>query len=258
MKISKLFSSGLLILFLPLGVSAQLSDRVNAPSTYTIGTRPEAGNYAVQIGSSYQDIQDILDDNKDFEALPIVTIKYYNSSKTVYTISFKTNKDRLSMNGTFDNVAKDEFKYVSNLSHFMIVPGFEKHYGQGNILDIYGGMRVPLGLERDNSKYLVGAISNSSSRNSLAYGLDAFVGFQAFIGDLPFAIGAEIDYSLLGRFGDKYKVVTEGGVGGKQVYYYTSVTNPVIDSFDNFEKLSVNSINIETDLRINLVYFFKQ
>lgn len=241
-----------------MGVFAQLSDRVNAPSTYTIGTRPEVGNYAVQIGSSYQDIQDILDDNKDFEALPIVTLKYYNSSKTVYTIAFKTNKEKLSMKGTFDNAANDDFKYVSNLSHFMIVPGFEQHFGQGNILDIYGGMRVPVGLERDNSKYAVGAITNTSSRNSLAYGVDAFIGFQAFIGDLPFAIGAEIDYSFLGRFGDKYKVVSEGGIGGTQVYYYTSVTNPVINQFDYFEKLSVNSMNVETDLRINLVYFFKK
>lgn len=255
MKISKLFLAGLITILLPLTAYSQLSDRVNSPSTYNLGTRPIAGNYALQIGSGYQDIMDILDSNKDYEILPIVAFKYYNSNEDVFTLAFKSKKEKLSMKGTF-YAPTDDFRYLNNQTQFMIVPGYEKHFGSGNILDFYIGARAPIGWEKDVAKQTVGALSVESKRNKLAYGLDAIIGLQAFIGDLPFAIGAEINYSLLGRLGDRYKVVTTG-VGGR-TFYYTDATNPVISTLDEFSDLSVNSMTIEGDVRVSLVYFFRR
>lgn len=255
MKISKLFLVGLLSFLLPLSVFSQLSDRVNSPSTYNLGTRPVAGNFALQIGSGFQDVMDILDDNKDFEVLPVVALKYYYSNESVFSVALKSKKEKINMNGTF-YTPSDDFKYVNNQTQFMVVPGYEKHFGPANILDIYIGARVPIGWEKDIAKQTIGTLSYESTKNSLAYGLDAIIGIQAFIGDLPFAIGAEINYSLLGRLGDRYKVVT-GGVGAR-TYYYTDATNPVISAFDEFADLSVNTMTIEGDFRVNIIYFFRK
>jgi len=257
MKKLRFLLAGIMLIGLHYTSFSQLSDRVNSPSTYTIGTRPEVGNYAIQIGSSYRDIENILDQNKDFEALPIVTLKYYDTNKTVYTLGLKTNKDKTVLKGE-ELTSGDELEYKGLNSEFLIVPGIEKHFGQANILDVFVGARVPLGLQRELEKIVGGGLSTTTSKNSLAYGLDAFVGFQAFIGDLPFAIGAEINYSLFGILGDKYKVKTEGGVGGDQTYYVTDVTNPVISQFDQFEKLSARTVMVESDIRVNLVYFFRR
>lgn len=257
MKKNKLILVGLAVICFHLSSYSQLSDRVNSPSTYTLGTRPVAGNYGIQIGSSYRDVEDIFDQNKDFEALPIVTLKYYNTNNTVYTIGLKTNKEKTVLKGTLSSPS-EELEYKSLNSELMIVPGIEKHFGQTNILDVFVGLRAPFGIQREIEKQVSGGLTMKSSKNSLGYGIDAFVAFQAFIGDLPFAIGAEINYSLFGKLGDKYKITTEGGIGGDQTYYVTDVSNPLVSPFDEFDELSARTLMVESDIRVNLVYFFRQ
>ncbi|NJM14665.1 MAG: hypothetical protein HC896_04140 [Bacteroidales bacterium] len=57
-----------------------MSDRVNSPTTFKTGTRPVFGNMGITIGTSYQDLSNIFDDNKDYETLPLVSFKYYLTS----------------------------------------------------------------------------------------------------------------------------------------------------------------------------------
>jgi len=258
MKTTKLFLAALVIVSLPMTLFSQLSDRVNSPSTYMLGTRPVAGNLSIQAGTSYQDVQDILDPNKDFETLPIVSIKYYSSNTNVFTVSLKTSKEKINITGVYDAVPADDFKYLSNESQFMLVPGFERHFGHNNILDVFVGARVPFGLDKNILEQVSGPLSYKATKNNLAFGLDALIGIQAFIGDLPFAIGAEVNYSYLGRLGNQYKVETSGGVGGDRTYYYTDVDNPVINPLDQFSELQVNEATIEGDFRLSLVYFFRR
>ena len=231
-------------------VFGQLSDRVNSPSTYIIGTRPVAGNMAVQIGTSYQDVADIFDDNKDFETLPIVNLKYYSSDKNVLTIGLKADKSKASAKGEL-TLNGGSYKFSENESHFLIVPGIEKHFGSANILDVYIGGKVPFGLDRYNVVEEIGTNIFSQTRNSLGYGFDFFVGLQAFIGDLPFAIGGEVEYSAFGIIGDKVKVEA----GGTE--YYTSNVAPSV-SGRQFDSLSASSFEIQTDLRVFVCYYFRR
>jgi len=228
----------------------QLSDRVNSPSTYIIGTRPVAGNMAVQIGTSYQDVADILDDNKDFETLPVVNLKYYSSDRNVFTIGLKADKAKASAKGEL-TLNGGSYKYVENESNFLIVPGFEKHFGPANILDVYIGGKVPFGLDRYSITEEIGTNLFSQTRNSLGYGLDFFVGLQAFIGDLPFAIGGEVVYSAFGKIGDKVKVESGGTT------YYTSNVAPSVAG-RQFDSLSASTMEVQTDLRVFLCYYFRR
>ncbi|MCK4662230.1 MAG: hypothetical protein KAT68_05155 [Bacteroidales bacterium] len=245
-------------------VKAQLSDRINSPTTFKVGTRPIAGNMAISIGTSYRDIEDFFDEDKDFEALPIVTFKYYNSDDLVITFGIKEKNEKVVRTGDIDPIVDGglltlkEYKKVE--SEFMIVPGVEKHFLGSNILDVYIGACVPLGLVRDvlidKENYTDGGkVESTAIKNSFAYGLDGFVGVQAFIADLPLALGLEFKISGMGYRGKKTKheySMTAVGTAVNQTYYTAD------DDPDNllFKDLKSRTFETSSDIRFSLNYFF--
>ena len=243
---------------------AQLSDRVNSPSTFKIGTRPVAGNLGVTIATSYQDINKVLN-NTNFEMLPIVSVRYYIMNDLVITGGVKWSADRTIVKGDVDpDISIGTTTFYENrdiTSSFMLSPGIEKHFMSSNILDVYIGGRLPLGVvtdisqidqEFDNGDYTY----NSQSKRSFVYGLDGFVGLQAFIADLPMALGCEIGLSLFAYANAKTKNVNESSIGGttSDQTYYTSNLDPAGYSYS---KLNARESEIKTDLRVTLSYFFK-
>src|SRR4030042_1930959 len=81
----------------------QLSDRVSSPSTFKIGTRPVSGDLGVYFGIAYKDIVNFLD-NKDYEGLPLVSIKYYISDNLVGRVGIDYSKEKNVEKGTVDPV----------------------------------------------------------------------------------------------------------------------------------------------------------
>ena len=247
---------------------AQLSDRVNNPTTFKAGTRPISGNLGLSFGTSINDLQNILDQDKEYKTLPIFAFKYYRSDLFVYTLGLKGSKDKTLAKGEIDpavdpsNLKLKEF--VSTESEFMIVPGFEKHFMSSNILDVYVGLKVPLGtvrdLKEDNEEYDNDDYTKTiASKRSFTYGLDGIVGLQMFIADLPIALGAEIELSSLGYISNKTKVESEVKVGGTsttQTYYTTDIDPSLTGIY--FEKLNARTFETESDLRVTLSYFFNK
>jgi len=101
----KLFYS---FLFILLGVNltfAQLSDRVNSPSTFKIGTRPVAGNWGIVIAPSYQDFSDIInridgDDSTEVKnILPVIALRIYKSDNLVLRIGLRSKSSNLKISG---------------------------------------------------------------------------------------------------------------------------------------------------------------
>lgn len=247
---------------------AQLSDRVNNPTTFKAGTRPIAGNIGISVGSSVNDIQNIMDDDKEYKTLPIASFKFYKTDKFVITIGVKGSKDKKLAKGEIDPAVDPSTlvlkEFVTTESEFMIVPGFEKHFMSSNILDVYVGLKIPLGTVRDlkenNEEHENGDYNkNSASKRSFAYGLDGIIGLQIFIADLPIALGVELELSSLGYISNKTKVENEVSVGGvsSSQTYYTSDLDPSLSGI-YFEKLSARSFETESDLRISLSYFFNK
>ncbi len=258
-----LFLTVLVSAFMASTAFAQLSDRVNSPSTFKFGTRPVAGNLGLTIGTSYQEIGKILDSN-DYETLPVVNIKYYLMNDFVITGGVKWNRETEVVKGDVDpnlspGITFNETKKIT--SRFMLVPGVEKHFVSSNILDIYVGGRVPLGIATDiaqnDQEFQGGNYSyNKQTKRSFVYGLDGLVGLQAFIADLPMALGFEVELSLLSYVNNKTKNEVESNIGGTTTdqTFYTTDLDPMNYSYS---KLNARESEIKTDLRITLSYFFR-
>lgn len=243
---------------------AQLSDRVNNPSTFKIGTRPVQGNMGITIGTSYVDLKKIFDKTQDYTTMPIVSFKYYQADDLVITIGIKSTKSKRVSYGEADSLLNDlrmkknDMRDIEN--KFMIVPGIEKHFLSSNIFDVYCGARIPLGYVKDvnenNIEFYNGNFSYSTDKRlSYMYGVDAFVGLQFFVADLPLALGLEVGYSGCGFLSNKTRHDREfnyEGVSGQQTFYSTAG-----DDF-NYTKLKAKTYDSETDVRISLNYFFKK
>jgi hypothetical protein len=250
---------------------AQLSDRINNPSTLKVGTRPIAGNLGISFGISAQDASNIVsnwqNDSIEYETLPITTFKYYSSDDLVFTLGLKYKRKKLHIEGDLDpdnpaNLGLVSRKEREVSTEFMVVPGVEKHFLSSNIFDVYVGGRVPLGIVSDidesnwedqNDNYS----NTKSKKSSLYYGLDILVGMQFFIADLPLALGFELEWSGGGYKSNKTKHEVDYDLGGgatSETYYTTDLETTTYQYSD----LNARSFESNTDIRISLNYYFKR
>jgi hypothetical protein len=274
-----------------LGVNftfAQLSDRVNSPSTFKIGTRPVAGNWCLVFAPSYQDIKDLksrIDGNDSTEvknSLPVIALRMYSSDNNVWRIGLRSMQKNLLFSGNLDpslaaNGGISEYKFQRKQSEFYITPGIEHHFAKSNILDIYVGACIPLGYKKDNNTDYMKSTSDydsyEKSRFALAYGFEGFFGVQAFVADLPLSIGLELGTTALGVVGKKWKVAHSSSVGGtvtNQTYYqvykddsdaltaadqiiYNNVLTPL-----QFSKLKAKSFTTDGMARLTISYYFNK
>jgi hypothetical protein len=257
------------LLLLAIGsaqVFSQLSDRVNSPSTFKVGTRPVMGNYGLFFGLAYNELAYWFDHDIDYNGIPIVSIKYYRTDNNVWRIGFQTSTTNEILKGKIDPLINggtlEERKMVDNTSRFTAYPGYEHHFTGNNLLDVYMGTVIPFGWDRrryvDNDSYNNGDYNEYSlTRTSLTYGLEGFVGVQAFVADLPLAIGADFGAALLGHAFDRYKHRISSEIGTlitDQVYYTVNEDGSGI----KYETLSRRDFQLQGNIRITLTYFFKK
>jgi len=260
------FLAVLLPLLFIAGIShGQLSDRVNSPSTIKYGTRPIAGDMGISFGASFQDIESIFSDDIDYETTPIVNFKFYTTDKFVVLAGVKFDQTKRIISGNIDPVVDgnglkaSESKSVE--TNFMLALGFERHFLSSNILDIYVGARVPVGNVRDYEQAKQTAenddfIEQIESRNSLVYGMQGFVGMQAFIADMPVAVGLQVGINGFGYIGKKTKHEYEENVGGevtKQTWYVA-----LDDDTYKFSSLKARSFEAGPDFRVELAWYFSR
>jgi len=285
----KLFYAFLIIV---LGVNlsyAQLSDRVNSPSTFKIGTRPVAGNWGLVFAPSYQDFKDIInridgdDSTETKNVLPVIALRMYNSDNLVLRIGIRSKSHNLKISGTLVSPPAGgsyitELKYQRRDAELYITPGAEYHFAKSNILDVYLGACIPLGYYKENQTDYMRMSDMTSAYQSIerkrlgfAYGFEGFFGVQAFVADLPFSIGLELGSTALGKLGKKWKVDSynvAGGTATTQSYYtvnldaddvidpaFFATTGTTIDSHA-YSKLTAKSFNIDGMARLTLSYYF--
>ncbi|HET6245916.1 MAG: hypothetical protein H0V01_15215 [Bacteroidetes bacterium] len=251
---------------------AQLSDRINNPSKFKTGTRPIQGDMGVFIGYNTANIKlkpDSVDNGIEeiTSVLPDISIKYYVADDLVFRAGVSTKKEKTLRRGTIDPALNgigglSRRDQVSVASEFYITPAIEKHFLSSNLLDVYVVATLPLGYLREKGEDNVGYASGdfvykSMNKMSFAYGLEAHVGLQAFIADLPLAIGAEMGISGIGYRGEKLKHVESSSIGGVETnqVYYTFKNDPQNIKYSN---LKSNSFNTSTSIRITLSYYFSK
>ena len=270
-KITKLT---LLFVFIFSSVSfAQLSLRENDPATYKIGTRPIAGNMAFYVGLDAKTVGDLFKKKEERDdklvtstTFPLVNVKYYIDNNTVFRVGVSINKDKSVFAGksTQDTAAASfkEGKSKAVTSEYLLIPGLEKHFNTNNFLDAYVGVQALIGFVKDSKDSSYTRVNGDSyasktKGNSPVYGLGGFVGVQAFIADLPLAIGLEYGINGKGYLGNKFKTETETTVGG--VTTKVNSVTPANGSFDgNFDKANSREFQIDNMVRVTINYFFSR
>lgn len=93
-----------IFLFFALNLDSysQLSDRVNSPSTFKVGTRPLMGDMGLYFGLAYNEIEYWFDHDIDYTGLPIISLKYYLTDNDVIRVGIQTSKTKEKTKGTVD------------------------------------------------------------------------------------------------------------------------------------------------------------
>jgi hypothetical protein len=271
MKNSKIILCFAILNVLAFSSYAQLSERVNNPGKFKTGTRPVAGDMGFYLGFGTGDIKkkdkQSGDSTEVKNVLPLVCIKYYINDDLVFRIGVKTTKDKAVMKGEVDPaingigglISKTDINTVSEL---YFTPGIEKHFLNSNLLDAYVVATMPLGrihekVENDWHNEIGDFQEQSVTKNSFAYGLEGHIGLQAFIADLPVAIGFEAGISGIGYRGNKYKNVVNSSFGGVEMSeeYFTTKDDPQNIKYSN---LKSNTFETDGSLRVTISYYFRK
>ncbi len=268
-------------------VEAQLSDRINNPSTFRIGARPVAGNFAFYIGMELDQFGDLFNDSVDVtSAIPLINVRYYKSDDLVIRGGIVMWKKKRTLEGEIDTLAVGPtnlgatgpqgfgsfYEHKEVEAYTLVHIGLEKHFKASNMIDGYVGASIPFGYSRGSEYTSHGADGTAdfrkvtASRFSLVYGIEMFVGVNMFIADLPLSIGTEVGIKGIGLTGNKFKHTVEGSAAGVS-YSGEYFTNNIDDLADaaaqtdadgiQFSSLKARSFDTQSMIRFTLSYYFK-
>lgn len=225
-------------------------------SNMKTGNRPGAGDWGLYIGPSNSEIMDMRNSFNKLSGidvvrgLPLVNVKYYTSDRFELRGGLQYYKRGYRSEGT---------EFVSNVNQlvkesdwfFRIVPGFAYHFSQKNVLDVYAGASLPLGFEGATSKSENPTVITNAYYKSLCAGLEAFIGLQAFVADLPLSIGLEYGFGGMFHTGQKIKHEFIDASNIVQTTYSDLKGN--LNYKDDFK---ANSGIFGSDFRFTITYYF--
>jgi hypothetical protein len=266
----KKFSPLILILIListHAGYS-QLSDRVNSPSTFKVGTRPLQGNMGLYFGLAYNELEYWFDNDLEYTGLPVISLKYYLSDNNVIRIGIQTFRTSEKAKGTVDPLINGtgitESNNVDVQGRFLFSPGYEHHFTSSNILDVYIGAVLPIGWKSEefvNDDVYTGGNYSKYTRTmfSMTYGYEVFVGVQAFVADLPLALGLDFGVGGLGHLNTKYKheVSSKIGAATTNQTFYSTDPDLLLGGL-GYKDLKASDSKFQGNIRLTLTYYFKR
>lgn len=257
---------------------AQLSEGETFKSTIVTGNRPEAGDWGLYIGPSLMEFQDLINtmtSGGKAVGLPLINLKYYATDNLEIRAGLQYNGRTNKLSGNYDQelMPINEVEIIkeipvteeSSYRRFRVSPGVAYHFSPKNILDVYVGGAIPIGVDAqgtvneteyyvlgDNQQYKKLERIDNSNYNSFVAGISGFIGLQAFVADLPLAIGFEYGLTGMLRTGDKVYHVQTDYEGNAQKFYTRTHDN----YGTHFNQLDCKSKYMGTDLRLTLTYFF--
>lgn len=246
-----------------LGTTASFAQiTTGKPSAKKIktGNRAEEGNFGIYLGATTEMFKALTDADIKFKALPLVNLKYMYTDELEFRVGLEFGKKReLSKGETYNSNSKEDgadFKASSVDSRNYFYPGVAYHFSPTNLLDVYVGGELPIGWERykqsTESEYDKLEYKSSVSRGTFNIGLGAFIGLQAYIANLPIAVGVEYGLSSMVYTGLKYKHSSKMGKEKEQVYY-----TKTLEDDDKYNDLKVRQGEIGSQFRFTLTYYFK-
>ena len=253
MKIKRLMLAAVVALFSTVFASAQLTTADPVASKVKGGNRAKAGNFGLYMGATSTMFKGWTDADIELEALPLINFKYMVSDRfetrlglEIYREKTKGSSEINIENG--NSTIESKNKNVNAETCFY--PGIAYHFAPKNILDVYVGAELPIGWTRDVRVNENGNYSSKVKGTTFNIGLGAFVGLQAYIADLPLALGVEYGISAVHATGLKYKNTVVDKDGKRSVYY----TRP--GDKTQYDKLKSKEGGVGSQVRLTFTYYF--
>lgn len=241
--------------------TAQITEGTPSAKTIRTGNRPEAGNFGLYVGATSNMFKGMFDGDITMEALPLLNLKYMATDKWELRIGVELYRSMEKLSGSVDNGKHTVTNYKNHFKEgsAMLYPGFAYHFSPLNIFDVYLGAELPFGW---NSFSLISdgtTPSYMTTKKTFNIGLGAFVGIQAFIANLPLAIGLEYGFSSHLNAALKYKNVVANNGTTQVTYspdleYFNVIAEEVPTAYD---KLRAKAGGIGSQIRVTLSYYFK-
>lgn len=258
---------------------AQLSQGQTYSTKIVTGNRPGAGDWGLYFGPSYSEIIDLVETmgsqtEKAF-GLPLINLKYYAGDRAEIRMGIQYNGHNSKTDGTYTQEYGEDYgnrelysNYHYGSRRFRVSPGFAYHFSPKNVLDVYVGATLPIGVDAmkqvDESNYYQEIFNPETEEYSLkqyemkdnqkyssfVMGVGAFIGLQAFVADLPLSLGFEYGLTGMMRTNDKVFHEVTDYEGEIQAYY----TNG-LDDF-HYDELSNKSRYMGSDIRFTITYYF--
>lgn len=217
------------------------------------GNRAESGNFGLYMGVTSNMFSGWANSDVDVTALPLINFKYMVTDRFEARLGLELYKQKNKVSSEVEmkednSTIEGASKTVESRNYFY--PGIAYHFAPKNILDIYVGAELPIGWCRDYYNEEVGKTTTQSSKTTFDIGVGAFVGLQAYIADLPIALGVEYGLSALLNAGLKYKN-TIIDAEGKKTTYYTDAAKE-----GRYDEYNATKSNIGSQFRLTFTYYF--
>ena len=167
-------------------VQAQITTGENSSKVIRTGNRAQAGNFGIYVGATTNMFKNLGKSDKSISCMPLINMKYMQTNQLEYRLGLEWWKE----SNTLDNGDIESKSYESS---FMFYPGVAYHFSRNNLLDVYVGADLPVGFGSLGSEY----DDEDSSASQFKVGLGAFIGLQAYIANLPVAVGVEYGVNTL-------------------------------------------------------------
>lgn len=245
---------------------AQITTGETSAKKIKSGNRAQAGDFGLYVGGTTEMFKDLFNDDLEVKALPLINFKYMYSDNVEFRLGMEFYKKTGTVKSEIEE-GKDADKVVTkSKSHTIesrnyVYPGVAYHFSKRNLLDVYVGAELPMGWERyalkNSSEFDGDDHTENVSRGTFNIGLGAFIGLQAYIANLPLAIGFEYGISSMLHAGLRYKHVVTDEDGKDQTYYTNELpNNPNFDG-EQYDSLKIKQGEIGSQFRFTLTYYFK-
>jgi len=245
-----------------LTTMAQLSSGVASADTFRTGNRAQMGDFGLYIGVQTTIFKDLFDDVDLKGTLPLLNFKYMIDNNLELRLGLELYRSSKFLNGSWEEDKADYgFKSKKTKDRSFIYPGGAYHFSNRNLLDVYVGAELPIGWS--SSKIISEATFGSDkayatkSKKSFHVGAGIFAGMQAYIANLPIAIGVEYGLAFMSDWGLKYK--TEEKLPGQKATVSYAPDAEIFQgvNIDRFDSLNARESILGSQMRLTLTYFFK-
>jgi len=262
-KFSFILATALIVASIGSTATAQLTTGSSTAKNIRTGNRASEGDFGLYFGVTLDYLKNVAAPGISPTFLPIVNLKYMYSDNLELRIGIDLNKYKEKVSASEkDKDANKTYKLADkeDYADIAIYPGVAYHFAKTNILDVYAGGELPLGYKKHTLLNQWDGSNGYQSMSRVAYnvGLGGFIGLQAYIANLPIAVGFEYGLFVRWDLGLKYKNKIKANAESDPVVSYSTDPSSFknIGGYVNMDKMNAHTNMIGNQLRLTITYFF--